>query len=165
MSKTMINYDLIHSRLRSTRENLGLGIVEVGEDTGIAPQYLGQLELNRTPGVWSHILRLAAHYETTTDYLLGAAWCLNSLRNPNSAHTNEAMRAMEILDSYPPAVRMALLTGLESQAKVFARLVDQATENIQLRLSLADFATHLTPEQIRVSDATVAERIAQLLTR
>jgi len=160
-----INYDLIHSRLRSTRESLGLEILTVGEVTGIGAQYLGQLELNRTPGVWAHILKLADYYETTVDYLLGAAWCNNSKRVPNSARTNEALRAMEIMDQYPPAVRQALLASMESQAKVFSRLVDQATENIQLRLSLADLVTHLTPEQIRVSESTVAERIAQLLAR
>lgn len=159
------DYDLIHERLRTTRIKLGLDVKEVADDIGLVPQYFGQLEINRTPNQWNNILQLAGRYKTTTDYLLGAPLAGNPERNPNSAHTSEAMKAMQIMDSYPPAVRAVLLESLEKLAEVMSKLVDQATENLQLRLTLSEYSTRLTEDEIRVSDATVAERLAQLLSR
>lgn len=163
--KVTADYDLIHERLRKTRMALGLEVREVAAEIGLVSQYFGQLEMNRTPNQWNNILQLAGRYGTTTDYLLGAPWAGNPERNPNSAHTLEAMKAMKIIDSYPPAVRAVLLSSLEKLAEVMSKLVDQATENIQLRLTLSEYSTRLTEDEIRVSDATVAERLAQLLTR
>lgn len=169
--RAIIDYGLSHKRLRKTRldlkrhyPELGFELATVGEETGIGEQYLGQLELNRKPGVWAHILMLAAYYGTTTDYLLGAPWAGNPERNPLAAHTTEAARAVEILDSYPPAVRAVLLASLEAQAKVLSKLVDQASENIQLRLALSEYAARLSADDIRVSNAAVEERLMQLLT-
>lgn len=158
------DYDEIHRRLRKTRRDLALDIKDVASDVGLAPQYLGQLEMNRAPGVWEHIINLARRYGTTTDYLLAAEWAQNPERIPGSANTKEAMAAMRIFDRYPPAVRVVLLESLERLAGVMSTLVDQARENVQLRLTLAEYSARLTEEEIRVSDAAVAERLAQLLT-
>ena len=158
------NYDEIHLRLRKTRRDLGLDIKDVANDVGLAPQYLGQLEMNRAPGVWEHIINLARRYNTTTDYLLAAEWANNPERIPGSATTKEAMEAMRIFDRYPPAVRVVLLESLERLAGVMSTLVDQARENVHLRFTLAEYSSRLTQEEIRVSDAAVAERLAQLLT-
>lgn len=159
-----IDYDEVHRRLRSTRKSLGLEIKDAAAMVGLVPQYLGQLEMNRAPGVWEHILNLAGIYNTTTDYLLNAPWANNPERIPGSAHTKEAMQAMRIIDQYPPAVRVVMLESLQKLAEVMSSLVEQARENIQLRLTLSEYSTRLTEEEIRISDSTVAERLAQLLT-
>lgn len=160
-----MDYDEVHKRLRQTRERLGLEIKDAAADVGLIAQYLGQLEMNRTPGVWEHIVNLARRYNTTTDYLLAAEWANNSERVPGSANTREAMEAMRIIDQYPPAVRAVLLESLRKLADTMSSLVDQARENIQLRLTLAEYSARLTEEEIRVSDSTVAELLAQMLTR
>ena len=159
-----IDYNKVHYRLRDTREQAELPLIVVAEDLGIGPQYLGQLELNRDPNVWAHIVALAGYYGTTTDYLLGVPWCNNRERQPGTARTNEAIAAMDLIDGYPPAVREAMLESLRSLARVFSSLVDQARENITLRLALAEYATRLSADDITISDSTVAERLAQLLT-
>ncbi len=159
-----IDYDEVHRRLRSTRKSLGLEIKDAAAMVGLVPQYLGQLEMNRSPGVWEHIVNLAGAYGTTTDYLLDAPWAKNPERIPGSAHTKEAMEAMRIIDQYPPAVRVVLLESLQKLAEVMSSLVEQARENIQLRLTLSEYSTRLTEEEIRISDSTVAERLAQLLS-
>ena len=159
----VIDHDEIHRRLRKTRKDLGLELKDAAAQIGLVSQYLGQLEMNRAPGVWEHIVNLAHIYGTTTDYLLNAPWAQNPERIPGSAHTKEAMAAMRIIDRYPPAVRVVLLESLEKLAEVMSSLVDQARENIQLRLTLSEYSARLTEEEIRVSDSTVAERLAQLL--
>lgn len=164
MNKIHMDYDEIHKRLRKTRKALDLELKDAASVIDIDPQYLGQLEMNRSPGVWEHIVNLAYIYNTTTDYLLDAPWAKNPERIPGSAHTKEAMAAMRIIDQYPPAVRVVLLESLEKLAEVMSSLVDQARENIQLRLTLSEYSTRLTEEEIRVSDSTVAERLAQLLS-
>lgn len=158
-----MDYDLFHERLRKTRLDFGLDIKDVAEHIGIVPQYFGALEMNRTPGVLENVLRLAAAYDTTMDYLCGAPWASNPERIPGSAHTTEAMAAMRLIDSYPPAVRSVLLESLSRLAEVMKQLVDQAAENISLRLTLSEYSHRLTEDEIRVSDAAVAERLAQLL--
>jgi len=164
LNKIPLDYDEIHKRLRQTRKSLDLELKDAAAVIGIDPQYLGQLEMNRSPGVWEHIVNLANVYGTTTDYLLDAPWAKNPERVPGSAHTKEAMDAMRIIDQYPPAVRVVLLESLQKMADVMSSLVEQARENIQLRLTLSEYSTRLTEEEIRISDSTVAERLAQLLT-
>lgn len=158
-----IDEDELHRRLRKTRKDLGLELQVVAEAIGITAQYLGALEMNRVPGVWSHVLKLAGYYGTTTDFLLGAPWARTPERNPQSAKTKEAMKAIDIIDQYPLAVRDVMLGSLEQQAVVMSALVKQASENIRLRILLEEYASRLTVEEVKISNSTVAERLAQIL--
>lgn len=162
-SKVKIDQYEVHRRLRNIRKDAGLNLNEVGPDTGIGEQYLGQMEKDRFLTGWNHIITLAAYYDTTTDYLLAVPWCGNPERNPKAASTSEAIKAGQLLDSFPPAVRAVMLQMIEQQASIFRSLVSQTSENITLRLAIAEYTAMLSPEQLKISESTVAERLTELL--
>lgn len=156
----------IYKRLRFTRLALGLEIKDVAKDLAqysLREQYIGRLERNEFPRSTGHIIRLAAFYGTTTDYLSAAPWCLNPFRNPALAMTTESVIISRMVDRYPRAVRETMVASLVSQAGIFSSLLEQARENVVLRVKLAEYGALLTDEDRLISDSAVAERIDELL--
>lgn len=161
-----IDYDLVRTRLRQVREQLDIPLKQAGEETKIGPQYLGQLELNRTLNVWRHLLALSSYYGTTADYLLGAEWAKTSERNPQLAMSDEALAAVRLIDSLPhKASRQELVQILEFVSLTIHRLTDTLSENIRLRLLLQELTTDTRLDEINVAESTVAQMLDEILRR
>lgn len=156
----------IYKRLRFIRTALGLEIKDVAKDLSqysLREQYIGRLERNEFPRSTSHIIRLAAFYGTTTDYLSAAPWCVHPFRNPALAMTTESVIIGRMVDRYPRSVRETMVASLLSQAGIFSSLLDQARENVILRVKLAEYGARLTDEDRLISDSAVTERVEQMI--
>lgn len=158
-----IDFNLVHHRLRGTRESLGIDVQEAGTDTGIGPQYLGQLERIRNPGVWRHIVALASYYQTTTDWLLGAPWANNRERSVTSEWSEEALGAVRLMDKLEDRVsRQGVLEILDFSVERLAEMGNLQAENIRLRLLIEEILA-IAPELSTGNGERVLEIISQFI--
>jgi len=152
-------------RIEALMDEQELTLVEVAEQLGIVPNYLGNIRRGKkTPAVIRHYAKLAEILGTTTDYLMAVPWSNNSSRNPQQRLSEEALRAAAIIDKLPESARQSLLVVMDQYARVLGALIDRERALLRYRLADAE-AGKVDLDSIRIDDMTLNDFIASVFAK